>query len=253
MAGHSKWAQIKRKKAVTDARRGQLWSRLLKEVTVAARMGGEDPGGNPRLRSAIQEAKAANVPNDNIDRAVQRGAGLIEGAIYEEIAYEGYGPGGVAILVETVTDNRNRTVAEIRHYFSKYGGNLGENGCVGWMFEKRGYFAIDRSEMSEEEFMDLALEIGADDIETEDETYEIFVSPDSYLEVRALLEEKQVSLATAELAMLPQTYVDLEAEVSARVLRLMEALEEQDDVQNVWANVNLDDQVLAGQSGSDRP
>ncbi|MGB3563244.1 MAG: YebC/PmpR family DNA-binding transcriptional regulator, partial [Thermoanaerobaculia bacterium] len=177
MAGHSKWAQIKRKKAVTDSRRGQLWTKLLKEITVAARLGGGDPEGNARLRTAIQDAKSANVPNDNMDRAIKRGTGQLEGMSIEEATYEGYGPGGVAVLVETVTDNKNRTVSEIRHLFSKNGGNLGESGCVGWMFEKRGYFAIDNKEMSEEQFMEVALELGADDISIEDESYEIYTRP----------------------------------------------------------------------------
>jgi len=249
MAGHSKWSQIKRKKAVTDARRGQLWTKLLKEVTVAARMGGGDPDGNPRLRTAIQEAKGANCPNDNIDRAIKRGTGELEGVSYEEVTYEGYGPGGVAILVEVVTDNRNRSVAEIRHLFSKSGGNLGENGCVAWMFDKKGLFAVDKTQMSEEEFMELALEIEAEDISIEEETYEIYSQPELFGALQEELEQRQVSLVARELAMLPQNQIKVEADKAPQVLRLMEALEDQEDVQHVWANFDIDADVLASQMG----
>jgi YebC/PmpR family DNA-binding regulatory protein len=249
LAGHSKWAQIKRKKAVTDARRGQLWSKLLKEVSVAARMGGEDPAGNSRLRTAIQDARAANVPNDNIDRAVKRGSGQLDGAIYEEVSYEGYGAGGVAILLETVTENRNRTVSDVRHLFSKHGGNLGENGCVGWMFDKRGYFAIASSAMAEEAFMELALELGAEDIEISGEIVEIYSKPEDYAAVREALEERGVPLEASQLAMLPQSTVTLEGEDAGKVLRLIEALEDHDDVQSVWSNFEFDEEVLAAQSG----
>ncbi len=249
MAGHSKWAQIKRKKAVTDARRGQLFSRLLKEITVSARLGGGDPGGNPRLRAAIQDAKTSNVPNDNIDRAIKRGTGELEGVTLEEVVYEGYGPGGAAVLIEAVTDNKNRTVAEIRHLFSKHGGNLGENGCVAWMFEKRGYLAISREALAEEQFMNLAIELEADDISIEDETFEIYTSPESFAAVRDELEERGVPLVSQEIAMLPQSYVELDGRQAAQTLRLMEALEEQDDVQSVWANFDIDADVLAAQLG----
>jgi len=249
MAGHSKWAQIKRKKAVTDARRGQLWTKLLKEVTVAARLGGGDPDGNPRLRTAIQEAKGANVPNDNIDRAVKRGTGALEDVSYEEVTYEGYGPGGVAILVEVVTDNRNRSVAEIRHLFSKSGGNLGESGCVAWIFKKRGLFVIDNSEMSEEAFMDLALELDAADISIEDDSYEIYSHPESFAAIREELDRRQVPLAAKELAMLPQSQIEVDADKVPQLVRLMEALEDQEDVQHVWANFDIDADVLAAQLG----
>ncbi len=249
MAGHSKWAQIKRKKAVTDARRGQLWSKLLKEVTVAARLGGGDPDGNARLRAAIQDARAANVPNDNIDRAIKRGTGELEGISYEEVSYEGYGPGGVAILVETLTDNKNRTVSELRHCFSKHGGNLGENGCVAWMFVKRGYFAIEKQALGEEEFMELALELGAADFAIEDDTLEIYTMPEDYGAVRDELERRELVLVAKELAMLPQNHVSLDEENASRVLRLMEALEEHDDVQHVWANFDIAPEVLTAHSG----
>ena len=249
MAGHSKWAQIKRKKAVTDARRGKLWSKLLKEVSVAARIGGEDPAGNARLRTAIQDARAANVPNDNIDRAVKRGSGQLDGVTYEEVVYEGYGAGGVAVLIETLTDNRNRTVSDVRHLFSKHGGNLGENGCVNWMFDKRGYFAIASSEMAEEEFMELALELGAEDISIEDEIFEIYSKPEEYAAMREALEERGVRLEAGELAMLPQSTVKLEAGDAGKVLRLVDALEDHDDIQHVWSNLEVDEEVLAVESG----
>lgn len=249
MAGHSKWAQIKRKKAVTDARRGQLWTKLLKEVTVAARLGGGDPDGNPRLRTAVQDAKSSNVPNDNIDRAIKRGTGELEGVSYEEVTYEGYGPGGVAILVEVVTDNRNRSVAEIRHLFSKSGGNLGESGCVAWMFDKKGLFAIDKAQMTEEEFMELALEIEAEDISIEEDTYEIYSQPELFGVIREELERREIPLLARELAMLPQNQINVDADKTPQLLRLMEALEDQEDVQNVWANFDIDNDVLASQFG----
>lgn len=247
MAGHSKWAQIKRKKAVTDARRGQLWTKILKEVTVAARLGGGDPDGNPRLRTAVQEARSSNVPNDNIDRAIKRGTGELEGVSFEEVAYEGYGPGGVAILVEVVTDNRNRSVAEIRHLFSKSGGNLGESGCVAWMFDKKGFFAIDKKEMTEEEFMELALEIDADDISIEEEAYEIYSQPELFAAIREELERREVPLIAKEIAMLPQNQIKIEGDKAPQLLRLMESLEDQEDVQHVWANFDIDADVLASQ------
>lgn len=247
MAGHSKWAQIKRKKAVTDARRGQLWTKLLKEITVAARIGGGDPMGNARLRTAVQDAKSSNVPNDNIERAIKRGTGELEGISYDEVSYEGYGPGGVAVYVETLTDNRNRTVADLRHIFSKSGGNLGDSGCVAWMFQKQGFFAIDKSSMSEEAFMELALDLEVDDISIEEEAYELFTEPDAFAAVREQLEEREVSLIAKELAMLPTNQVDVDAENAPAVLRLMESLEEHDDVQHVWSNLDIDASLLATQ------
>ena len=247
MAGHSKWAQIKRKKAVTDKRRGQLFSKLLKEITVAAKIGGSDPAGNARLRTAIQEAKSGNVPNDNIDRAVRRGAGELDGVAYQEITYEGYGAGGAAILVEAVTDNRNRTAAEVRHLFSKFGGNLGEGGCVAWMFDKRGYFAFEKTSLQEEEFMELALELEVDDLSSDDEVHELFSPPERYAEVREALAAKEHAPVASELAMLPKNYVELSAEQLQSVLKLVEGLEDLDDTQNVWTNVDVGAAVaLAG-------
>lgn len=247
MSGHSKWAGIKHKKAVIDSKRARRWTKLVREVIVSARLGGGDPDFNPRLRSAILEAKADNVPNDTIDRAIKKGTGELEGESYEEVAYEGYGPGGAAVLVETLTDNRNRTVAEIRHLFSKHGGNLGESGCVAWMFERRGCFAIEPAAMSEEELMELALELGVEDIET-GELYELFTSPEDYARVREELAARDVPLAAAELAMIPQSTVELGDNTGA-VLRLVEALEDHDDVQHVWANFEVDQGVLAAQEG----
>ncbi len=240
MSGHSKWASIKRKKAVTDARRGQLWTRLLKEITVAARLGGGDPEGNSRLRVAVQEAKGANVPSDNIDRAIKRGTGTLEEVSYEEVSYEGYGPGGAAILVEAVTDNRNRTVAEIRHAFSRNGGSLSDSGCVSWMFDKRGYVAFEKSSMTEERFMELALELNVDDLSSDEEGYEIFTSPESYLDTREAVAASGFEPAAGEISMIPQSYVELSDEHAKTVIKLIESLEELDDVQNVWSNVNLD-------------
>lgn len=240
MSGHSKWASIKRKKAVTDSRRGQLWTKLLKEVTVAARLGGGDPDGNSRLRVAVQDARGSNVPSDNIDRAIKRGTGELEGVSYEEISYEGYAPGGAAIFIESVTDNRNRTVAEIRHQFSKHGGNLGENGSVAWMFEKRGYLAFEADSMTEEEFMELALELDVDDLASEEEGHEIFTVPESYLEVREAVAKRGVEPIASEIAMIPKTLADLPEDKVQTALKLIEALEELDDVQNVWSNLDVD-------------
>lgn len=248
MSGHSKWATIKHKKAATDARRGKLFTKLLREITVSARLGGGDPKANPRLRSAVLEARANSVPSENIDRAIKKGTGELAGeAQYEEVSYEGYGPGGIALLVEGMTDNRNRTASEIRHLFTKHGGSLGESGCVAWMFSRRGYFAIDRAAMDEEQFMDLALELGADDISIEEDHYEIYASMEDFARIQEELESRDVPLATKELAMVPQSYVDVPAERVPQVLRLMEALEDHDDVQHVWANLNIDEKVLASQ------
>ncbi len=245
MSGHSKWAGIKHKKAVVDAKRAKRWTKLIREVMVSARLGGGDPDFNPRLRSAINDAKADNVPNDTIDRAIKKGTGELEGESYEEVAYEGYGPGGVAVLVETVTDNRNRTVSELRHIFSKHGGNLGESGCVAWMFDRRGYFVLGREALGEEAFMELALDLGVDDIAMDD-VYEMFTSPEDYNRVRDELDTREIPVEVRELAMIPQSTVEL-GENAGGVLRMIDALEDQDDVQNVWANFEVDEQVLAAQ------
>jgi YebC/PmpR family DNA-binding regulatory protein len=245
MSGHSKWSTIKHKKAATDLRRGKLFSKILKEITVSARLGGGDPKGNPRLRAALLEARSNSVPGDNIDRAIKKGTGELEGEAYEEITYEGFGPAGVAILVEVTTDNRNRTAPEIRHLFTKHGGNMAEAGSVGWMFKRRGYFAIESGAMSEEQLTDLALELGVDDIFVEEDRYEMVTAPEDFTAVQEALETRNIPLAARELAMLPQTTVEVPAERINQVLRLMEALEDHDDVQKVWANFNVDENVLA--------
>jgi len=244
MAGHSKWAQIKRKKAVTDARRGQLWTKLLKEVTVAARLGGGDPDGNPRLRTAVQESRSSNVPNDNIDRAIKRGTGELEGVSYEEVTYEGYGPGGVAILVEVVTDNRNRSVAEIRHLFAKSGGNLGENGCVAWMFDKKGYFNVEKEAVDEDQLMEVALEAGAEDIREEDNSFEVITAPEDFDAVKAALEGAAIPFGDAEVTMLPQNMSPLEGKEAERMLKLMDAMDDCDDVQKVYTNADIPDEMV---------
>lgn len=249
MSGHSKWHTIKHKKAATDARRGKLFTKLLREITVAARMGGGDPKGNSRLRSAVLEARANSVPGDTIDRAIKKGTGELEGESYEEVIYEGYGPAGVAVLVEGVTDNRNRTASEVRHLFTRHGGNLGESGCVSWMFERRGYFAIDRAAMNEEQFMDLALEIGADDIETADEGYEIYTPPEEFASVQEALEQRGTPLLGKQLIMRPKSLLDVPPDRISQVLRLVEALEDHDDVQQVWANLNIDENAEGAASG----
>jgi YebC/PmpR family DNA-binding regulatory protein len=251
MSGHSKWSTIKHKKAATDARRGKMFSKILKEITVAARIGGGDPKGNARLRSALLEARSNSVPGDNIDRAIKKGTGELEAEVYEEIVYEGYGPGGVAVMVEAATDNRNRTANEIRHTFARHGGNLGEAGCVGWMFHRRGYFAIERGAlpgMNEEKLMELALELGADDVAVEDEVCEIYTAMGDFLAVQEELERRKIPTVAAELAMIPDTLVDVAREKAGQVARLVETLEDHDDVQKVWINANVDESVLAAPS-----
>ncbi|RMH18447.1 MAG: YebC/PmpR family DNA-binding transcriptional regulator [Acidobacteria bacterium] len=249
MSGHSKWSTIKRKKAAADAKRGKVFTKLLREVTVAARLGGGDVAANPRLRAAVQDARANNVPNDNIERAIAKGTGELEGVSLEEVTYEGYGPGGVAVLVEAMTDNRNRTVSEVRHVFNKYGGNLGENGCVAWMFDQRGYFAIEPEAMDEEAFVELALELGVEDLATGDDLYELFTSPADYNATKEALAERGIPVAVGQLSMIPQSTVRVEGDKLRQLLRLLEALEDLDDVQNVWANFDADDQALASQEG----
>ncbi len=248
MSGHSKWATIKHKKAATDARRGKLFSKLLKEITVAARVGGGDPKGNPRLRAAILEARSNSVPNDNIERAVKKGTGEIAAEVYEEVIYEGYGPAGVAMLVEAATDNRNRTAGEIRHLFARNGGNLGEAGCVAWMFHRRGYFVLDKGVMDEEKLMELAVELEADDVAIAEEVFELYTPMEGFIASQEELERRGIPTLVKELAMVPQTHIDIPPDKVGQVLRLMEALEDHDDVQKVWANVNIDDKVLAAQS-----
>ena len=245
MSGHSKWSTIKRKKGAIDSKRGKLFTKVIKEITLAARLGGGDPEGNPRLRAAIMAAKDENMPKDNIERAIKKGIGDAEGgAQYEEITYEGYGPGGVAILVEVMTDNKNRTVAEVRHVFSKYGGNLGENGCVAWMFDKKGSILIDKKAIDEDALMELALDAGADDVREEEHEYEVLSSPAAFEDVRKALEAKGLKILQATIGMVPQNTVELGEDKAASMLKLMEKMEDNDDVQNVYANFDIPDEIM---------
>jgi YebC/PmpR family DNA-binding regulatory protein len=244
MSGHSKWHTIKHKKGAADAKRGKIFTRIIKELTVAARNGGGDPDSNPRLRTVIAEAKQHNMPAENIKRAIRRGTGEEEGVSYEEVTYEGYGPGGVAILVETLTDNKNRTVGEIRHTFSKFGGNLGEANSVGWMFEKKGLVVVDKQKAGEDVLMSAALDAGADDMKDDGSAWEIVSPPDAHPAVVEAIKALGVDPDTAQVAMLPQNYIKLEGRAAQQMLKLMEALEEHDDTKNVWSNVDLDEKEI---------
>lgn len=245
MSGHSKWHSIKHKKGALDAKRGKLFTKLIKEITVAARSGGGDPTGNARLRKAIADAKGANMPNDTIDRAIRRGTGEEEGVHYEEITYEGYGPGGVALMVESMTDNRNRTVAEIRHIFSKNGGNLGESGSVGWMFEKKGYIVVEKSAKPEEELFELAIEAGADDLRDDEDNLEIITAPENFEGVLTAVKNAGIEPQVAEIEMVPQNHIKLVGQDARQMLKLMEALEDHDDVQKVSANFDISEADMA--------
>jgi len=245
MSGHSKWHSIKHKKGALDAKRGKLFTKFIKEITVAARAGGGDPDANARLRKAISDAKAGNMPNDTIDRAIRRGTGEEDGVNYEEITYEGYGPGGVALLIQSMTDNRNRTVAEIRHIFSKNGGNLGESGSVGWMFEKKGYIVVNKSAKPEEELFDIVIEAGADDVRDDEDNLEIITSPDNFESVSTALKSAGIETQVAEIEMVPQNYIKLEGGDARQMLKLMEALEDHDDVQKVSANFDISEADMA--------
>ncbi len=245
MAGHSKWANIRHRKAAVDAKRGKIFTKLVREIIVAAREGGGDPDSNPRLRTIIEKAKQANMPKEKIEQAIKRGTGeLKDGQSLEEIYYEGYGPGGVAILVYTVTDNKNRTAAEIRHIFSKHGGNLGESGCVAWIFERRGWIEVDMEGKDEDELMEVAIEAGADDVEFEDGKAEIVCEPDSFVDLKTALEKAGYKIVAAEITMLPKNKVKLEGEDARKCLKLMEALEDHDDVQQAYANFEIDEAVM---------
>ncbi len=245
MSGHSKWSTIKRKKGAIDAKRGKIFTKLIKEITVAARMGGGDVDANPRLRSAVNTAKAENMPKDNIERAIKKGTGNLDGANYEEILYEGYGPAGVAILVETMTDNKNRTVADIRHFFAKAGGNLGESGCVAWMFAKKGLILIDKGDLSEEELMDIAIEAGADDVLEDDEVFQILTAPEDFNQVVENLERKGLQPREATLSMEPKNTVAVTEERPAlSLLKLLGNLEDHEDVQKVHANFDIPDELM---------
>lgn len=245
MSGHSKWATIKRKKAVTDAKRGKAFTQIIKEITIAARMGGGDPKANPRLRLAVDKAKASNMPADNIKRGIQKGTGELPGVAYEDVTYEGYGAGGVALIIESVTDNRNRTVSEIRHILERHGGKLGASNSVAWMFHRKGTISVARSKHGEDALMEIVLEAGADDMRTEEESYEITTSPESFIAVKEALEGKGIVPDSAEIQFVPENTVKVENRDAEQVLKLMEVLEDHDDVQHVYANFDIDDKVLA--------
>jgi len=243
MSGHSKWSTIKHKKAAADAKRGKVFTRLIKELTIAARLGGGDPDGNPRLRTAVGAAKNANMPADNIKRAIQKGTGELPGVEYEEVVYEGYGPGGVAIYVETLTDNRMRTTPEIRHVFAKHGGNFGEPNSVAWMFEKKGHFSVPASARGEDELMELVLEAGAEDMTQEDDSFEIYTAPEHFDAVQQALEQADVTTSSAALIMQSQNTIKLEGKKAEQCIRLLDLLDEHDDTQNVYDNLEFDGEL----------
>jgi len=249
MSGHSKWSTIKHKKAAIDAKRGQKFTKIIKEITVAARLGGGDPGANPRLRTAILSGKAVNMPGDNIDRAIKKGTGELPGVSYEEFTYEGYGVGGVAVLVEVMTDNKNRTVAEIRTIFTKAGGALGESGCVSWMFHKQGLITVPASAIKEDALMEIILEAGAEDMTLDGETFEIKTTPQDLEKVRSAMAAKGVQIQSAEVTMIPSTTTNLEEEAARKMLKLMDTLDDHDDVQKVYANFDISDEVMERISG----
>lgn len=244
MSGHSKWAQIKHKKAKTDLERGKAFSKLIRLITVAARQGGGNPENNPRLRLAIQKAREMNMPQENIEKAIKKGTGELEGVAYEEIIYEGYGPGGVAIMVEATTDNRNRTTAEIRHLFSKHGGNLGETGCVSWVFERKGLISFEKGKVDEEEVMAVAIDAGAEDIRSTETTIDVITAPEDFEKVKEAIERSGLQYAVAQVTMVPKTTVSVEGKQAQQVLSLIEALEDHDDVQEVYANFDIADELL---------
>ncbi len=244
MSGHSKWATTKHKKAAIDAKRGKIFTKIGKEIIVAAKLGGGDPNGNPRLRTAIAKAKSVSMPNDNIKRAIQRGTGELAGVSYEEVTYEGYGPSGVAVIVEVMTDNKNRTVSEIRNIFSKAGGNLGENGCVSWMFHKKGYLVVSRAKIDEDKLMTIALDAGAEDMQTEDENFAITTPSNDFEKVKKAFESAGLPFTLAEVSMIPQNTVHLEGKKAEQMLNLMEALEDNDDISHVYANFDIPDEVI---------
>jgi YebC/PmpR family DNA-binding regulatory protein len=249
MSGHSKWATIKHKKGAADAKRGKIFTQLIKEITMSAKAGGGDPDGNPRLRTAIAAAKAENMPSDNIKRAIQRGTGELPGATYEEITFEGYGPGGVALIVEVTTDNRNRAVSEIRHAFSKHGGNLGESNSVRFMFAKKGLIVVKKSDAAEDKLMDLVLEAGGDDLSDEGDTWEILTEPAAFEPVLAAIKNAKIETEVAEITMIASTYTTLSGNQAAQMIRLLEALEDYDDTQNVYSNFDMDAKDMEAVAG----
>lgn len=248
MSGHSKWHTIKHKKGALDAKRGKTFTKLIKEITIAARSGGGDVNGNARLRKAVSDAKASNMPNDTIDKAIKRGTGELEGVSYDEITYEGYGPGGVAIIVNTTTDNRNRTVSEIRHILSKNGGNLGESNSVAWMFNKKGQIIIDATTKGEDEMMEIALEAGAEDMTNEVDSYEILTAPEDFLAVVEAIKAKGIEPLSSEVAMIPHNTIKLEGSAANQMLKLYDALDDNDDVQSIFSNFEMDDAAMEQQA-----
>jgi|SRR4030043_635830 YebC/PmpR family DNA-binding regulatory protein len=250
MSGHSKWSTIKRKKGKADAQRGKIFSKIIRVITVAARSGGGDPETNVKLKVAIQLAKENNMPNENIEKAIKRGTGEADGVSYEEIIYEGYGPGGVAVLIEALTDNKNRTTPEVRKIFSKNAGNLGENGCVAWMFDKRGYFIFEITKVNEDIIVDLALEAEAEDVKSDSENIEVMTPPENYKKFSNLIKEQNIDCLLSEVTLIPKTTVDLEGKKARQMLNLMEQLEDQDDVQKVYANFNIADEIMEEISAS---
>ena len=244
MSGHSKWSTIKHKKGAADAKRGKIFTKLIKEITVAARMGGGDVDSNPRLRTAILAAKSENMPKDNITRGIKKGTGELEGVNYEEIIYEGYGPGGAAVLLESLTDNKNRAVADIRSIFNKGGGNLGENGCVAWIFAKKGYIVVEKKLVKEDTLMDIAIDAGAEDVREDGDNFEIMTDPMDFEEVKSAMENAQIEYVAAEITMLPQNTIDLKGKEAEQMIRLMDNLEDCDDVQKVYTNADIPDDFV---------
>jgi len=245
MSGHSKWHSIKHKKAAADSKRGKIFTKIIRELAVAARIGGGDPDANPRLRKAVSDARAVNMPADNVKRAIMKGTGQLEGSSYDEISYEGYGAGGVAVYVETLTDNKNRTVSEIRHIFSRNGGNLAESGCVAWMFKRKGYIIIEKAQASEEKLLSLILDAGAEDLRDDGSSYEIITQPEDFDAVTKVLNDNQIEIDTSSIAYIPQNNIKLQGKQAQQLLRLMEELEDHDDVQHVWANFDIDEEEIA--------
>jgi len=244
VSGHNKWSKVKHKKGAKDQKIGKIFSKIAKMIVIAAKEGGDDPDSNAKLRLAIGKAKQASMPNENIKRAIQKAVGSGDGEEYFELSYEGYGPEGVAVIVQCLTDNKNRTAAQIRHLFSKFGGNLGENGCVAWMFDKKGYISIEKSLIDEEKLMEIALENGAEDIKTDETSYEIITDPSDFETVRQALEDKEIEMEESDITMIPQTYIKLDEHGAKKVLRLISHLEDDDDVQDVYANFDIDDDIM---------
>ena len=244
MSGHSKWHSIKHKKGAADAKRGKIFTRIIKELTVAARAGGGDPDMNPRLRTIIGDAKAANMPAENIKRAIRRGTGEEPGVSYEEVSYEGYGPGGAAVIIDTLTDNKNRTVGELRHLLEKHGGNLAAAGSVAWMFTKKGYIVVEKSKADEEKLMGAVLEAGADDLQDDGDNWEVLSAPDVFQGVRDAVKQLGIEPASAEVSMIPQNYVKLEGKTAQQMVKLMDVLDDHDDVQHVWSNFDIEEKEI---------